>query len=418
MESFSVERLKVPTRRTKRYRHVHLQSWRQCETISALFAIAGWAVATLDYELRYSSLRNENNCEQVEAGNTLRWIDVMLTVGALAFLALRHQAKYMWNYRKLGGQRVLGTMGRLALESFLLCLFPYPYLEGEVYVDERHIKPASYLFERHDVCYTGSELLYTLMFLRFFFILRALVNTSQYMDGQAKQACRQYGVKANMRFTLRALAQAQPLMLLILLYLPIALLGSQLIRLFERPYVPFCGKDFSAYTNSVYFTFVAMTTIAFGDFYPCTQLGRYVSVVLEVWGMGLLSMMIYIINQAVSVDRQGENAYSALRRTRIAALLIKAWYIRYRKPRNAQKAKKKLLLKRQEEYKQGKRRLFSARTLQEGKRKELHMRFDETEQKFARISTRIETITRIQNRLQYVSQLFQCLDAPRATTQH
>jgi hypothetical protein len=354
---------------------------------------------------------------QVEVGSTLRWIDVMLTLGAIVFLALRHQAKYVWNLRKLEMRAVLGTVGRLVLESFLLCFFPYPYIEGEIYVDERHIKPQSYIFERHDVCYTGSEVLYAVMFLRFFFVLRALVNMSPYMDGHAKRACKQYSVKANMRFTLRALAKAAPLMLLILLYLPIALLGSQLIRLFERPYVSFCGKDFSAYTNSVYFTFVAMTTIAFGDFYPCTQLGRYTSIVLEVWGMGLLSMMIYIINQAIKASRQEENAYRALRRTQLAALLIKAWYFRYRKPKNVQKAKE-LLLKRQEKYKEGKRRLFAAGTLQEGKRKELNVRFDELEQKLARIETRSGAISRLLNQLQGVFQLLQCLDAPRVASQH
>lgn len=412
-----MEGVKAPTRASRSYRHMHLRSWRLCEAVSALFAIAGWVVATLDYEFCYSSFRNENNCMQAEVGNTLRWIDVMLTVGALVFLALRHQAKYVWNMRKLGMRGVLGTVGRLALESFLLCFFPYPYIKGEIYVDERHIKPHSYIFERHDVCYTGSEVLYAVMFLRFFFVLRALVNMSSYMDGHAKRACKQYSVKANMRFTLRALAKATPVMLLILLYLPIALLGSQLIRLFERPYESFCGKDFSAYTNSVYFTFVAMTTIAFGDFYPCTQLGRYTSIVLEVWGMGLLSMMIYIINQAIRASRQEENAYRALRRTRLSALLIKAWYFRYRKPKNAQKAKE-LLLKRQEEYKEGKRRLFAAGSLQEGNRKELDVRLDELEQKLARIETRSGTISRLRNQLQGVFQLLQCLDAPRAAAQH
>ena len=413
MEFFSVEQVKRPVRRRRQFHHLRLQSWRLCETVSALFAVAGWAVATLDYELSYSSLRSENNCMQTHTGHTLRWIDLMLSTAALVFLGLRHQAKYLWSIHKFGVKGVLGTLGRLGLEAFLLCLFPYPYVEGEVYVDERHIRPSSYTFKRHDVCYTGSEVLYAFMFLRFFFILRAFVNMSPYMDGHAKQACKQYGVKANMRFTLRALAQARPMTLLIVLALPTALLASQLIRLFERPYVPFCLKDFSDYANSVYFTFVAMTTIAFGDFYPCTQLGRYISIVIEVWGMGLFSMMIYIINRTIQIARPEESAFRALRRTRLAAQLIEAWYLLHKQHRGEWTA----LARRQEKYRQGNARLLTGRTGKEGKRKEVEATLEAMKQAFTRIEVRVGAVDSLCTQLQGALQLLQCLDAPSTCAQ-
>ena len=97
------------------------------ETISALFAVAGRADATLDYELRYFSLRNENNCAQVEAGNTLRCCDA-------------------------------------DCRSFCV---PSLTTLGEVYVNERHIKPQSYIFERQFGCYTGQRCFVLLCFFAF-----------------------------------------------------------------------------------------------------------------------------------------------------------------------------------------------------------------------------------------------------------
>lgn len=406
MERLSVERAGSPEHFHGKTHHLGLSSWRLCEAVSALFAFAGWVTATLDYEFRYSHLRNEDNCMQMQMGNTLRWLDLMLSISALFFLVLRHRAKYMWNSHKTGKQMRFRALIRLFLESILLCFFPYPYLEGKVYIHERHLSPISFTFKLRDVCYTGSEMLYSLMFVRFFFVFRAIVNMSVFMDGHAKRLCRQYGVRANMRFTLRSLSNSQPLFLLIVLMIPPALLASQLIRLFERPYVTYCLKDFSAYTNSVYFTFVAMTTIAYGDFFPCTELGRVSSVLIEVWGMGLFSMMIYIIDRTIRANRQQERAFRALYRTRMAVRLIEAWYIRCKKHGNAAE---RLLFIRKAEYKMSKSRLLTVRTIKTAHRKEFQVLLEELEHSFTRIEIKAGTIGLLSTRLQGISQLIRTI---------
>ena len=406
MEHFSVGRAENSAHFRGKSHHVGLNSWRLCEVISALFAFAGWVTATLDYEFRYSHLRNEDNCMQLQVGSTLRWLDLMLSISALLFLVLRHRAKYMWNSHKTGKHTRFRALIRLLLESILLCFFPYPYVEGKVYIHERHLSAFSSTFRLKDVCYTGSEMLYTLMFIRFFFVFRAIVNMSVFMDGHAKRLCRQYGVKANMRFTLRSFSNSQPLFLLIVLMIPPALLASQVIRLFERPYVTYCQKDFSAYTNSVYFTFVAMTTIAYGDFFPCTELGRVTSILIEVWGMGLFSMMIYIIDRTIRANRQQDRAFRALYRTRMAARLIEAWYLRCKKPGDQAE---RLLSIRKEEYKMRKLRLLTVRTIKASHRKEFQVLLEELEHSFTRIEIKAGTVGLLSTQLQGISQLLRAI---------
>lgn len=404
MEPFSVIERPEPANKLHQNPRFQLNSWRLCEAVSALFALAGWAIATLDYELHYSPLRSEGNCLQTGPDHTFRWLDLVLSTCALLFLVLRHRAKFHWNSH----QAKFPALTRCVFECVLLCLFPYPHFEGKVYIDERHRRPFGGTFKRRDVCYTGSEVLYALMFLRFFFVLRAVGNMSPFMDGHAKRVGWMYGVKANLRFTLRSLASSRPLLLLVILMLPPAFLAAQLIRLFERPYVTYCDKDFSAYTNSVYFTFVAMTTIAYGDFYPCTELGRFCSVLIEICGMGLFSMMIYIIDRNIRASRLQNRAFQSIHLTRLAAKLIESWYLQCKRPKTS------LFLhfaQRKIAYKAGKQHLLTVRSLKDGERKEIEVKLEELDHSFTRIEIKSGSVALLSSQIEGFSQLLRSFEA-------
>ena len=48
------------------------------------------------------------------------------------------------------------------------------------------------------------------MFLRIYFVVRAVFNYNMYMDSYAKKLCRSYGFTANVRFTFKALLKTDP----------------------------------------------------------------------------------------------------------------------------------------------------------------------------------------------------------------
>ena len=312
-----------------------LSEWRMCELISACFGILGWVVASIDYEIRYSSERDHQNCLQDDFSQVLRWLDAGLTLTALVFLLLRHATKREWSLEKLRRKQANSKKmqfkqqhfswfcSRVMLECVVLCLFPYPDTDGNVYIDERHIAIPRIEDIRSDVCYTASEILYVLMLLRFFFILRAAINLTNFMDGHSKKICSWYGVKANMRFAMRALVKAHPFWMMVIFLLPPALLASVAIRVFERPYIDLSSMDFTYYPNVVWFTYVTMTTIGYGDFVTETQLGRLVAILIGVWGLFVFSMMIYIINNLFQMSKPQKKSYTVIKYSRQAARLIK-----------------------------------------------------------------------------------------------
>lgn len=306
-------------------RRVHHGQWRSSDFLCAGFATLGWILSTVDYELSYSVDRSVSNCLPLHEYTTLRWLTVLSTVISLGFLIQRHYYKRLWilskSHSKSHSPLPLFHL-KLAIECSILCVFPYPDLQGQVYTLEQHnIKP-SYHFLQDNLCYTLSEILYFLMFLRFFFVLRAAVNSSKFMDSHARRVAKPYRVKANMRFTLRAWAQIHSFSVLIVLLLCTALLTAMVIRLFERPYVSISHQDLSYYPNSVYYTFISITTIAYGDFYARTQLGRFSVMLAGILGMGAFSIMINMIDRILRISKPQREAYLSLRRTRVAGRLI------------------------------------------------------------------------------------------------
>jgi hypothetical protein len=218
-------------------------------------------------------------------------------------------------------------LSRLLIDCFALCLFPYPATEGNFYVDERHMIGIETV--RSDICYTSSEILYVLMLFRFFFILRAAINMTQFMDGHSKKICSWYGVRANMRFAIRALVKAQPFWMMVIFVLPSALLASIAIRVFERPYIDIWGQDFAYYPNVVWFTFVTMTTIGYGDYVTATELGRLVAILIGVWGLFVFSMMIYIIDNTFKMSKKQTKSFQVIKQRREAAELIEEFLFYY-----------------------------------------------------------------------------------------
>ena len=387
-----------------------LYQWRICEWVSAVFSVLGWIVATVDYESRYSEVRDQHNCVQNHYTDTFRWIDVCLTGVALLFLVLRHVAKRQWNARKISvdsfQQPLARFWGRLGAEVAVLGLFPYPEVDGQLYVDEKHRETKWTIeFVRSDVCYTASELLYALMFLRFFFVLRALINMSPFMDGNSKRVCRHFDVKANMRFSMRALARTRPFSLFCVLALPTALLASMLVRLFERPYVLICSQDFPYYPNSVYYVYISMTTIAYGDFYSCTQLGRLVSILIGVWGMGIFSMMIYVMDAAISMSSSQLQAFQAIRRTREAALFIEALFVHVR---DKQRRSYEALRLHGQRFRTQMHRIGELQALKGRRQKAVTARLGDLEQTLLRVEIRAGAVEDLENKLERVKCL--CAD--------
>lgn len=238
--------------------------WRSCELISALFSNIGIITSMLDYEINYSINRTHHNCHELEDHRVYGMITLFTSLIAIIFLILKHVHKGIWIDYQRETEKILNKSGNKsysttysvkeknskfwlrAFEIAILCIFPYPYLKEYVYL------PIRYNFEDYLICYTVNEFLYVFMFIRFFFLFKALSNYTIYKDHLARRYCTFYRTKADAIFSFKCITSRYPLLIVIaFIGIPSLIITGLMIRVFERPVDDITGQDFQDPSNGI-----------------------------------------------------------------------------------------------------------------------------------------------------------------------
>jgi len=402
-----------------------LQSlWRRCELLSAFFGVLGIVFATFDYESRYADNRLHDYCvERAGVSEQYRWLDFWCTVAALVLLLLRHKVKCEWilcqNEKSSVVWVVQGKFNKnadvrprkfltfqLVLEVAILLVFPYPYVSGCFgMILRRPIGAYHTHFTLTSVEYFNAELLYVLMFLRLYFVVRAFFNYGMYMDNHARMICSQHGVKANMRFSARALVKSSPIFMVIMFVLPTSFVFAIFIRVFERPYVDISLQDFNTFYNSVWLSIMTMTTIAYGDITPHTHLGRTCALIVGIWGLFGFSTVVFILNQSFQLSRNQTKAFEAILKTRKAASAIIAFMLytrstnRYGHHHDQTLLHKHQLMDRLTEFHQERLDLTNTYDLETRDRLDVHHKLNALEQKAHAIEGKLGKFDRLERQV-------------------
>ena len=87
------------------------------------------------------------------------------------------------------------------MEMIVLLLIPYPLYDTYVISEDKNHKAVVYLW---------SDLVFSLMFLRLYFVIRTGLNYGEYSDAFSKKICKSYGFEADFRFTFKCLYILNP----------------------------------------------------------------------------------------------------------------------------------------------------------------------------------------------------------------
>lgn len=317
-----------------RVRGLLSQHWRLYDAFSAAFANIGLVLALLDYELSYSPHRTHSNCrEEVTEGQVCRWLNLLCTLCALGFLLLRHQAKLEWVKKRVEAHKSQQKSGErpkrrfcslgLALELTVLLLFPYPYLTGRVEFTQHYRESlGGHLYSNTTICYTGGETMLLFTFGRLFFLLRSLFECVPYQNALAAEVCSPYGVKANIRFSIKCLFKMQPMLMIAVLLLGTLPFIAFLLRITERPFDDVSTMDLGTFSTALWCTAVTMATIGYGDYYPYTGLGRLICALTGAWGAVMFSVVVFVIQDGMDLSKHQNICFLQIRKVRAAGKAV------------------------------------------------------------------------------------------------
>lgn len=319
---------------------LHAQ-WQSCETMAALFSVLSLVPASLDYELRYAKDRDHDNCLCNPLSDMYRWLVLALTLPALFFLGRSYILKRHWLMLKFSqrshAQQLIRYYRkwkfltvRMVLEMLLLCIFPYPSVpEVHLVLPERYMisyaSPAVYPVANY--CLLLSELLYCLMVIRVFFLLRALLNYSIFADSTARRICAQFEEMADFSFNVRAMARKDPHLFILVLILILEFVFTIPIRTLERPYGAITRLDWGSVLNAMWFTATTLDISPYGDYFTNTHLGRSFSYLLAILCLCLTSIAYTLMFDYIDLSSNEMYVYENIKASRLAAKVIERWYL-------------------------------------------------------------------------------------------
>ena len=74
------------------------------------------------------------------------------------------------------------------------------------------------------------------------------------------------------------------------------------LRMFERKLFAASGQDFGLLTNTIWNVLVTMTTVGYGDFYPKTNFGRLVGIIIAFWGVFIVSLFVVSLSTMLEFE--------------------------------------------------------------------------------------------------------------------
>lgn len=198
----------------------------------------------------------------------------------------------------------------LPIETVVIALNPSPFLLHKRYLDFSSID--SY---ETKITYLDNDTFQLLALLKVFVLLRAFLTKSVWYSDRAFRVCQIFSFELNYMFVIRCLMFHKPFLISLAWNVIGVLLFAMAIRITEKPLKMASDRmDHSQYLHCIWESFITMTTVGYGDFYPRTGRGRVVMVICAVYGTVGFSLIVVSVTNILQMSTREKRAYMLLKR--------------------------------------------------------------------------------------------------------
>ena len=115
---------------------------------------------------------------------------------------------------------------RFIIEMFILIIHPVPFHDDYWVIVAR----------QKQVVYLYSEIILVFMSLRVYFLVRCILNYSDFLNAYSKKVCRSYGFETGVFYTIKCLMVTSPEKTVLLIFFSTIIFFAYIIRVIELPY--------------------------------------------------------------------------------------------------------------------------------------------------------------------------------------
>eukprot|EP01017_Pseudomicrothorax_dubius_P014292 TRINITY_DN166_c0_g1_i5.p1 TRINITY_DN166_c0_g1~~TRINITY_DN166_c0_g1_i5.p1 ORF type:complete len:445 (+),score=33.44 TRINITY_DN166_c0_g1_i5:243-1577(+) len=303
----------VGTLENGRISFAYFEKWKTVEFACLLFSILTILLSVLEYELEF---RNESPHIQ----KVLLWIIFLCTIILITMIILRFNVVILFQRSRnmIGayeGLRSTGLFKYMILEILLSIPHPNPFLDEIRFTMSDQVLGKEYY---HSV----NEMLNLLQIVRVFLILRVFFIISPFFSTSAHRICDMYDAKTSYFFVIKARMQSAPLSFIFTnLCLSLFILAYAL-RICERPLSRiYSDWSYDNYLNALWNVVEVMATVGYGEYTARTILGRGLTIIIGIWGVGTLSLLVVSLSNLLAMEKLELKAYTVIERLRLKSLL-------------------------------------------------------------------------------------------------
>ena len=205
---------------------------------------------------------------------------------------------------------------------FLYVILDFIFLALMAYPNESHtfiIKQANNV-----IIYPLSSLFNAFLSFRVFLLFKLINIYSLYRTPKFEKILLKNSVSPDFLFNLKAYQKKYPLFSLIFIFILTIYAFGLFVRYFEMYLwegVIVSRQLWNYRWNAFWCLFISMTTVAFGDFYPKTHIGRTLIIIATIIGIYFISMTMKFITQKSILTNMEQKAYKLITRLRHRAQL-------------------------------------------------------------------------------------------------
>ena len=148
--------------------------------------------------------------------------------------------------------------------------------------------------------------------MRVWFIFKLYLVSSTSYSQRSFRIAKINGVKLGLKFPFKAHMADSSLKINLFLFIICLLIFSYDLRIYEKNFDELNEINLGIYLKDLWFTFITMTTVGYGDISPKSFFGRLISVVTCLFGVFLVGFVVVSVTSYFNLEGIVSNVYKIL----------------------------------------------------------------------------------------------------------
>ena len=359
------EKLALSRKKTRLEQYIHTQYLFNCQ-VQALLAMTTILTSILEYENTVVSVGKEKvihtfqpynyeadyyNFDEVyynKLGRFSRTCSyISFTLSIFLWISIYYDKILFYillkGYREKSYKIIISEKKQLfrflsSIFFFFICPNPFTYgIEVDFHND---YYSSSYKIPLNSIFTSISN-------FRIWFIFKLYLVSSVSYTQRSFRLAKINGVKLGLKFPFKANMADNSLKINVILFVICLLMFSYDLRIYERYFDELNESNLGNYLNDIWFTFITMTTVGYGDISPKSFFGRLISVVTCLFGVFLVGMVVVSVTSYFNLEGIESNVYKILLKSKKMEQRNKSAYnsiVQYLKSIKEIKKKKSLIM--------------------------------------------------------------------------